>query len=164
MSEEKVLVVYYSRTGTTRKVAEAIAELLGCELEEIIDTVDRSGAWGYLASGRDALKKRAAEIKAPQRDPGDYDLVVLGTPVWAWTMSSPMRGYLSQYAGRLPEVAFFCTTGGTGVKRTFRHMEAACGKPPRAVLGLRMKDVLKDRHTERLAQFAEELGSAGEAA
>jgi flavodoxin len=42
----KTLVVYYSRTGTTRKVAEAIAGILRCDIEEVVDTKKRSGILG----------------------------------------------------------------------------------------------------------------------
>ena len=41
------LVVYYSRTGVTKKVAEAISRKLGSDVEEIIDQRDRSGPKGY---------------------------------------------------------------------------------------------------------------------
>ncbi|MBE3088681.1 MAG: flavodoxin family protein, partial [Actinobacteria bacterium] len=43
-----ILVVYYSRTGTTRKVAEYITKQLGADMEEIIDMKKRSGIWGFL--------------------------------------------------------------------------------------------------------------------
>jgi flavodoxin len=41
-----VLVVFYSRTGTTMKVAEAIREALGCEIDGVEDTKGRSGVIG----------------------------------------------------------------------------------------------------------------------
>ncbi|MDY6965570.1 MAG: hypothetical protein SVM80_06305 [Halobacteriota archaeon] len=36
-------LVYYSRTGTTKKVADAISDIINCDIEEIVDTKDRSG-------------------------------------------------------------------------------------------------------------------------
>lgn len=53
-----ILVVYYSRTGATRKVAEYITKQLGADMEEIIDMKKRSGIWGFLIGGRDALRKK----------------------------------------------------------------------------------------------------------
>ncbi|MCK4376551.1 MAG: flavodoxin, partial [Candidatus Brocadiae bacterium] len=80
MGGKRCLVVYYSRSGTTRKAAEAIAGLLGCDIEEILDRKDRSGVTGYLVSLKDSALRKPAEIEPVRRDPADYDLVVIGTP------------------------------------------------------------------------------------
>jgi flavodoxin len=161
MSQQGTLVVFYSRTGTTRKLGRQIAETLGADVDEVIDRKDRSGALGYLASGKDALARKEADIKPPSHEPSHYDLVVIGTPVWAFSVSCPIRTYLTRQKERLPRVAFFLTTGGSGIERTFEHMEELAGKPPVATLGLRMKDVLKDRHTEELRTFVEALRGKG---
>ena len=138
MADFTSLVVVYSRTGYTRTVAQAIAEELGCDLEEIRDTKDRDGVTGYFGSGKDALLKKEAEIEPPEHDAGDYDLVVMGTPVWAATISSPVRAYLANHLPDGPELGFFLTTGGTGIDRTFRHMREMTGKDPLATLGLKI--------------------------
>jgi len=53
----RALVVYYSRTGHTKKVGDGIAKELQCDSEELIDTVNRSGPIGWLNSGRQAMRK-----------------------------------------------------------------------------------------------------------
>ncbi len=153
----KDLVVYYSRSGTTRKVARQIAELLQADVEEIADTKDRKGLTGWLGSARDALLRRSADIEPAENDPADYDMVLIGTPVWGGTVSSPVRAYLEQQAGRLPEVAFFLTTGGSGVQRTFEKMAELAGQKPVAALGLRARDVHKGRHRGDVLKFIERL-------
>jgi len=105
----KSLVVFYSRTGTTREVVEAISGLLQCDLEEVLDTKNRAGILGYLRSGSDAFLKRLAAIKETRTDPALYDIVIIGTPIWAYVMSSPIRTYLSRNKNRFKQVAFFCT-------------------------------------------------------
>ncbi len=82
-AEPKALVVFFSRTGKVRRVAEAIAAELGADVEEIVDTRDRRGPFGLLSAARDAMLRRTARIEEPAHDPADYDLVVIGTPVWA---------------------------------------------------------------------------------
>jgi len=143
----KTLVVFYSRTGTTKKVAEKLAENLSAESEEIIDTLDRSGIMGYLYSGRDAMRRRLAKIKAPQKNPADFDLVIIGTPIWAWNVSAPVRTYLTQQREKLPQVAFFCTMGGSGYKKVFREMYKIIRKKPIAVLSLTERDVAGNTET-----------------
>lgn len=79
----KTLVVFYSRTGKTRKVAMELATSLGADVEELIDQKNRMGIIGYIKSGRDAIWKKRARLQQTEKDPSAYDLVVLSTPVWA---------------------------------------------------------------------------------
>ena len=51
----KVLVAFYSRTGSTKLVAEAIAQALNADVEEIKDKKDRNGIFGFLKSGYEAV-------------------------------------------------------------------------------------------------------------
>jgi flavodoxin len=155
----KALVVFYSRTGMTRKAAEMIAADLGADLEEVCDTVDRSGVSGYLFAGRDATQKRLTKIKDVKYDPSGYDLVVVGTPVWAWTVSSPIRTYLSIYGPKFRECAFFATYGGSGGEGTFKDMGLLCGKAPKATLGLTAREVSSGA-AERIKAFTGSLNAS----
>ena len=157
MDEPGRLVVFYSRTGTTRGLAGQIADMLDCQAEEVVDVQPRSGLLGFVKGGMHALKGRPTQIGEVKNDPAAYDLVIIGTPVWAGTMTPAIRTYITQQKDRLPEVAFFLTTGGTGIERTFRHMQELCGKPPKATLGLRQKAVLKEDVTEAVRAFVEAL-------
>ena len=116
------LVVFYSRTGRTRKVAETIAAGLGADMEELREATDRIGLRGYLRSLFDATLSRWVPIDALGRDPSRYDLVVVGTPVWVASVSAPVRAFLASNARRLPRVAFFVTEGGRGERSVFRQM------------------------------------------
>ncbi len=62
-----------------------------------------------MLCGREALKESEPPIHSPSKDPSEYDLVILGTPVWAGKMSSPLRSYIKTTAGKFKTVAFFCT-------------------------------------------------------
>jgi menaquinone-dependent protoporphyrinogen IX oxidase len=84
----KILVVFYSRTDNTRKTAEEIASVLECDMEEIIDTKNRSGALGYIKSGKDASRRKLTVLKEIINDPSQYDLLIIGTPLWAWHVLS----------------------------------------------------------------------------
>ena len=153
----KILVAFYSRTGVTRQAAQVLAECLSCDLEEIVDRRKRSGLLGWLRSGRDAWRKRLTEIEPATRDPGGYELVVLGTPVWAFTMAPAVRTYLAAHAPKLAKVAFLCTMGGSGAEKTFAAMVEAAGKRPVATLALKEKDVRAGRADEALRRFADDL-------
>jgi flavodoxin len=107
----KILVVYYSRTGYTRTLAGELVAALDADVDQLDDGRDRSGILSYLRCAREALKKRTVELLPPAYDPSTYDVVVLGTPVWAGNVSSPLRSYVAAHGAQLRKVAFLCTQG-----------------------------------------------------
>ena len=59
----KTLVVYVSRTGHCRTIAQIVSELTNAEVLEVIDRVDRAGKLGFLKAGASAAKKETSEIE-----------------------------------------------------------------------------------------------------
>jgi len=138
----KTLIIYYSRTGTTGKLADFITKKINAATEEIKDTVNRAGIIGYLLAGRDSTLRRLTRLETLKNNPADFDLVIIGTPIWAWNMSAPIRTYLEENKIRFKQVAFFCTMGGSGDERTFGEMGEITGKKPMATLSLKTKEVV----------------------
>jgi flavodoxin len=157
MGGSKILIVFYSRSGTTLKIAQELARTLRCDLEEITEAKSRIGFFGYMRSATEALLKRPAAISANQRDVTSYDLVIVGTPVWGSSLSSPVRAYLMATAAKLPDVAFFCSLGGMGSESTFAQMAAIVGKQPHAVCAIRQAEVVAGNHVGPLAMFEKAL-------
>jgi len=153
----KTLVVYYSRTKITEKVAQTISENINCDIEEIIDLKNRSGAIGYLKAGKDAMKKVETDISISDKDPSRYDCVIIGTPVWAFTMAPAIRTYINQNKDRFKKVAFFCTEGGSGHEKTFKDMEELTKKKPITTLFLLTKEVSKEQHINKTQEFVEKI-------
>jgi flavodoxin len=153
----KTLVVYYSRTGSTQRVAEALAKNLKADMEEIVDLAPRSGAAGWLRGGRDATLKRCTPIQDLKILPDDYELVVIGTPVWAFNVTPAIRTFLHEYGSRCQRVAFFCVMGGSGDSRTFRTMTDLAGKQPLATLAMLEAQTQAIWFSEPLKKFADKL-------
>ncbi|MDX3968764.1 MAG: flavodoxin [Bradyrhizobium sp.] len=160
MAKARILVVYYSRTGTTRKVAQSLSAALSCDSEEITEAGSRNGIFGYLRSAMEARRQIPSRIAATVRDPSLYDLVVIGTPVWAWSLSSPVRAYLLANRSKLPAVAFFCTLGGAGSDQVFGQMRELVGKQPLDCLFVTARDVASANDAPRLATFVEAIQRA----
>jgi flavodoxin len=154
----KTLVAYYSRTGNTEKVARELAQALGADTETIIDKKNRKGPIGWLSAGKDASQKVPAQIEEPKKDPSAYDLVVIGTPVWAWTVSAPVLAYLNRFSGKFPEVAFFLTYDGN-MEKTFDDMTAAAGKTPKATLAVDARQLKRGEHAGQVKEFVGKLSS-----
>lgn len=149
----KTLIVYYTRTNTTKKLAEAVALKLGADLEEVIDKKDRSGIKGYVVAGKDAMQASLTEIGECQKNPSEYDLVIIGTPVWAWKMTPAIRTYLTNNKEKLSRVAFFTTQGGEGNGKVIPGMEELVGKKSIASLQLLTREVVQDKFADKLDEF-----------
>jgi flavodoxin len=153
----KALIVFYSRTGVTKKAAEAIAAAIPCETEEIIDKADRSGIKGWLLGGKHAWQSTLTEIGPLKSSISSYDLVIIGTPVWAFTMTPAVRTFIEQNKDKIKKAAFLTTEGGSGHEKTFKAMEEALGKPPAATLNLLEKEVKSGKDGEKIRQFVQDV-------
>jgi flavodoxin len=150
----KSLVAYYSRTGNTKTVAEAVANSLNADVEPISSDTEGKGMGRLVMQ---ALFKVQARIGQTTKDPSLYDVVVVGTPVWAHTLSSPVRTYLAKNKSKFKSVAFFCTYGGSGSERALKNMESFCGKTAVGTLAVVEKDVKSGEYVEKVKRFATEL-------
>ena len=151
----RALVVFYSRTGNTKRTAEEISKTLNADVEELYDAKDRKGTTGWILSGMDARLKRKANLRKTEKDPSLYDLVILGTPTWAHTLSTPIRSYIHQNSNTFKKVAFFVTSGFGSIKSAmgiYKEMANLCGKEPVAFLSLGMKDIEKE-HLNKVEDF-----------
>ena len=154
---EKILVVYYSRTGNTKKLAQKLAQKSLADIDEIVDLQNRSGVLGFLKGGRDAFRKKRTEINY-DKNPENYDVVVIGTPVWVGTMAPAVKSYLEKHA--LKNVAFFCTYGGQPAN-TFKDMQSLTTKPV-AVLGVKANKF--EEHQKYINGFINKLKNGNEPA
>ncbi|OFW54815.1 MAG: hypothetical protein A2163_05370 [Actinobacteria bacterium RBG_13_35_12] len=153
----KILVVFYSRSGKTKKAAEAISEILKCDKEEIFDMKSREGIVGFLSAGTDANLRRLTAIKEIKYDPSLYDLVIIGTPIWSSNISTPIRTYLFLFKEEFKKVAFFCTRLGSDSKKVFADMKNLSQKAPLVVLELTTREVARDQYIQKVKEFIENL-------
>ena len=117
----KSLVVYYSRTNTTRKLAEKIASETNADIEEIRPKVNYQGKLGYIRGGKDAMSEKIIDLEEMAYDPKDYDVVYVGGPVWASKAANPLISYLNN--NDFNNVKFFLTAGKSGFESSFKQME-----------------------------------------
>ncbi len=153
----KTLVICYSRSGHTKKVAEAISFVLKCDIEEIKDKVDRRGIWGWLTSGRDASMGNLTKISDVMKSIDSYDMVIIGTPIFAWNLSPAIRTFLSENAEKISNAAFFCTEGNTGASNAFKTMSSILGKEPAATLEIKDWEIGAGKHLQKVSDFVDRI-------
>lgn len=152
----KTLVAYYSKTGNTERLAKEIASKLGADIEKIADKKSRKGILGFISGGRDAMKKQTTEIEATAKNPADYDLIVIGTPVWASDMTPAIRTYIDKNKGSLREWAFFVTSVNTEPEKMVAEIEGIIGKKSIASVGLNSQELKKEEvYNKKITEFIE---------
>ena len=98
----KTVIVVYSRSGRSLRIAEMLADRLGLDLCRI-DCARYQGLAGWWRGWRDARRGYLPEIQVVP-EIGAADLLILGGPVWAGRFAPPLRRLMSE-ARRLPPVA-----------------------------------------------------------
>ncbi len=136
-----ILCVYYSRTGRTEALMQEIAQQLGdCELVKLTDGINRAGLFGWLRSGMDAMARHIPAVEKPETKLplSQYDLVIIGTPVWAGRCSSPVRSFLLQFGEELKETAYVITRGcDVRYEEVFSQMDLYVRRPHTKALTIR---------------------------
>lgn len=155
-----MLVVYYSRTGKTKEAAEIINKRLGCDIEEIHDEINRKGPIGFIRSGHDAIRGKITRISAAFKDPSDYDLIIIGSPVWAGHISSAMRTYLILSKDKIKQAAFFDTQASNDDCRIFDDMEKLIDQKPVHILKVSAKDLKNEDYKKKIEEFCRNVTEA----
>jgi len=115
------LVVYYSRTGNNRTIAESIASRLSADIDGIVDKKNRQGRLNWLRAGRDSRAGNLTEIEY-QKNPQDYDTIIIGAPIWAWNPIPPLRTYLQEVDLKGKRIAFFICSKSDAYKDMFLRL------------------------------------------
>ena len=113
----KTAVIYYSFEGNCALVAKAIKDALDADIFEIktIDKKKRTGFAKYLWGGFQTIMKKKPELEPLSIDIIAYDLIVLGTPVWAASPTPAILSFLDKTRITGKKIALFCChAGGKG--------------------------------------------------
>ena len=135
-----ILCVYYSRTGNTEKLMKEISQELKCECVRLEDGVDRSGAGGWLKSGMQAMALELPEVKEFHTvlPISAYDLVIIGTPVWAGRCCAPVRSFLQKNGTNIRKAAYVVTRGSdVRYEEVFEQMDLYLSSPHAAAVTIR---------------------------
>lgn len=119
-NNSKSLVVYYSRSGNTDKIAKYISEKLEADIvrldtvktypsdyDEMLDVAEEEQRNGELP-----------ELKTTINNLQDYDTIFLGYPIWWGNIASPVLTFLNNYDLSNKNIAPFVTSGSSGLSGT----------------------------------------------
>lgn len=127
-TDHKTLVVYFSATGTTAKVAQTIADVTNGKLYEIVpqqaytsedlnwnNRQSRSSVEMNNPQARPALKNAKTDVAA-------YDIIFIGYPIW-WDLAPRIiNTFIESYDLKGKTLVPFATSGGSGISNSVREL------------------------------------------
>ena len=125
----KKLVAYFSASGTTKRVAEMVAEAAGADLYEIEPTVPYTKAdlnWmdkNSRSSVEMKDKTSRPEIKPTDAKVADYDEILIGFPIWWYVAPTIINTFLEAYDFSGKKITLFATSGGSGFGNTVKELQ-----------------------------------------
>lgn len=110
----KNLVVYYSFEGSTKLIAKTIAQVLDADMLECKPSKDiiSKSFMKFFWGGRQVIFKKQPKLDVFKENPNDYDMVIIGTPVWAFNYAPAIRSFLSQAKLKNKKIGLFCCHEG----------------------------------------------------
>ena len=127
----KSAVIYYSYSGNTKQVANLLVEHLNSQGEvNKIELTPLDESKSFLGQCRRAFSHARAKVEPVNFDLSGFDLICLGTPVWAFGPAPAMNTYLDNCSGVAgKDVILFSTFGsGTGNERCLNYMQDILSK------------------------------------
>lgn len=127
---QKVLVLYFSETGTTKTVAQELQKQLDADIESIEAVVPYSGNFQETVQRgqRERQNGETPEIKPLKSRIIDYDIIFLGYPIWFGTYAMPIATLLKDYDFTGKMVVPFCTFGSGGLNTSMEALKEALPK------------------------------------
>jgi flavodoxin len=113
----KTLVVYYSYEGSCALIAEHIKRAVQADMLELKpeDEKRRTGLTKYFWGGRQVMTHAHPKLKPYDFNPEPYDLIIIGSPVWAGSPAPALNTFLEEAKITGKKLALFCChLGGKG--------------------------------------------------
>lgn len=119
----KKLVIYYSYEGTTEMVAKSIAKAIDADILRLkpVNEKKMSGFKKYFFGGKQVIFKEQPGLEQLDKDVQNYDVIFIGTPVWAGSFTPPLNTFLNTTKLTGKKVALFCCSRG-GKGKVFENM------------------------------------------
>jgi flavodoxin len=155
----KVIVTYFSATGTTRAVAQDLAKTLNADIREIVPEQRYTNA---DLNWQDSLSRSSVEMRDLNSRPAivkdienldNYDVVFVGFPIWWYTAPTIINTFIESYDFNGKTIIPFATSGGSTIDKSCADLKA---KYPE--LNFKPGKLLNSYDEESLKAWAEELG------
>jgi hypothetical protein len=128
-SNEKMAIIYVTRTGNSRLLADTLGKMAGAAVYEIKDKTRRDGALRFVLGGAQASMKKASPIIEPEMNlSGIQDLIIV-QPIWASNLCPPIRTWINKNRDFIKNmrIGLVCSQLGSPPERFLGNAELEIG-------------------------------------
>ena len=120
----KCAVIYYSKSGVTRKIAEKVKAAFDADVYSVEPEKPYGGyISAVIRAGLEKLSGKAAALKTAAADLSSYDVVFIGFPVWYGTLPDFLQEYIRGAAIAGKRVIPFATAGANGKESSLKTLK-----------------------------------------
>jgi flavodoxin len=131
----KTLVVFYSLTGKTRLVAQAVAKEMKADLVEIEETKPRKMGIFLIGATIAARRGKASEIKPVSTNVSKYDRIFIGSPIWGARCAPAVNSFVANTNLKDKKLVLFFSLDGSGYKGATKALTNSLEKHDGKVAG-----------------------------
>lgn len=101
------LVVYFSRKGYVKKLAEDIARERGADIFELKTTERTAGFLGFWWCGRFGMHRWGMPLISLPESLESYEKITICSPIWVFSVCAPVREFLGAAAGKIKAAEYY---------------------------------------------------------
>jgi flavodoxin len=156
---QRMLVIYYSETGTTKTVAEELQRQTGADIDSIVAQEPYTGIFQETIQRgqREMQSGQMPALKPLTKKLADYDVAFLGYPIWFGTYANPIATLVKECDFADMTVVPFCTFGSGGLNTSTEALRKALPKA-RVVDGYGVRTARVTAAAKELDRFLKENG------
>ena len=155
----KIYIIYHSETGNTRHVAQHIASAFDSKLIEVTDTQSYNRLTRFLVLCKMANREDKTVIEPASIDISGFDLVVFGSPVWAFKPTPVIHAAIEGLKGCMGKPAVAFSTHGDRPGKTdaiFKKWIEERGMVPVAISNIHQNDIENQKKTKELVALVQD--------
>lgn len=157
--EKKILLSYYSRSGNAKVIAQKIAKVLNCDIDEVSDLKRREGFFNtIIKSPIESFLKIKTKISY-KIDPSRYKMIIFGSPVWANNLSPATRTYVLKNKEKIKNYAFFltCANDKNNFEKILIDFKRMIGKEPIAIAVFTENEIKNKKLDKKIKEFVKKV-------
>jgi flavodoxin len=154
----KILVLFYSLDGNTAFLAKTIADAVQADIQELqLKKPMPSGFLKFMIGGFRVMTKKTPALLPLEKNPADYDVIFLGTPIWVGNFNPAVRSFLSTTSLQEKKIALFCSCAESGQEAFAEIKQILAGNTMIGEIEFQQALSDKENNAKKVAEWAKEM-------
>ena len=121
----KIAIIYYSMSGNTKYIAEYLKDKLNADIIRLTPKKEypNKGLKKFFWGGKSAVMKETPSLEEYQFNSNKYDIIILGSPIWASTFTPPLRTFIKENNLKDKHLAVFLSCSGGRTDKAINNLK-----------------------------------------